>query len=46
MDYVLLDEDDHVLGDSYGYRDHCTDGMDKVVNKAIDEKEAYAKTDF
>lgn len=43
VDYVLLDEDDHVLGDSYGYR---TDGMDEVVNKVIDEKEAYAKTDF
>ncbi len=41
VDYVLLDEDDHVLGDSYGYRDHCTDGMDKVVNKVID---VYAKT--
>ena len=46
VDYVLLDEDDHVLGDSYGYRDYRTDGMDEVVNKVIDEKEAYAKTDF
>ncbi len=32
VDYVLLDEDDHVLGDSYGYRDYRTDGMDEVVN--------------
>jgi len=46
VDYVLLDENNHVLGDSYGYRDYSTDGMDKVVNKVIDEKEAYAKTDF
>lgn len=46
MDYVLLDENDHVVGDSYGYRDYRTDGMNKVVNKVIDEKEAYAKTDF
>lgn len=44
VDYVLLDENDHVLGDSYGYRDHRTDGMDEVVNKVIDEKELYAKT--
>lgn len=41
VDYVLLDEDDHVLGDSYDYRNHRTDGMDKVVNKVID---VYAKT--
>ena len=44
VDYVLLDENDQVLGDSYGYRDHRTDGMDEVVNKVIDEKELYAKT--
>lgn len=25
-------------------RDYCTDCMNKVVNKVIDEKEAYAKT--
>lgn len=46
MDYVLLDENDHVVGDSYGYRDYRTDGMNKVVNKVINEKELYAKTDF
>lgn len=44
VDYVLLDQNDHVLGDSYGYRDHRTDGMDEVINKVIDEKELYAKT--
>lgn len=46
VDYVLLDENNHVVGDSYGYRDYRTDGMNKVVNKVIDEKELYAKTDF
>ena len=46
VDYFLLDEDDHILGDFYGYRDYRTDGMDEVVNKVIDKKEAYAKTDF
>ena len=39
--FVLLDENNHVLGDSYGYRDYSTDGMDEVVNKVID---VYAKT--
>jgi len=28
VDYVLLDEKDQILGDTYGYRDHRTDGMD------------------
>lgn len=46
VDYVLLDENNHVVSDSYGYRDYRTDGMNKVVNKVIDEKELYAKTDF
>lgn len=46
VDYVLLDENNHVLGDSYGYRYYRTDGMNKVVNKVFDEKELYAKTDF
>ena len=27
VDYVLLDEVGQVLGDTYGYRDHRTDGM-------------------
>ena len=44
VDYVLLDENDQVLGDSYGYRDHRTDGMDDIVSKVINEKELYAKT--
>ena len=46
VDYVLLDENNHVLGVSYGYRFYRTDGMNLVVNKVIDEKELYAKTDF
>ena len=28
VDYVLLDENDNVLGDTYGYRDSRTNGMD------------------
>lgn len=41
VDYVLLDENDYVVGDFYGYRDYRKDGMNKVVNKVID---VYAKT--
>ena len=33
VDYVLLDENNHVVGDSYGYRDYRTDGMNKVSAK-------------
>lgn len=44
VDYVLLDENDKVLGDTYGYRDSRTAGMDKKVYEMIPEKELYAKT--
>ena len=44
VDYVLLDEDDRVLGDTYGYRDNRTTGMDEKVYEIIPEKELYAKT--
>ncbi len=44
VDYVLLDENDKVLGNTYGYRDHRTEGMDAEVYKLIPEKELYAKT--
>ena len=44
VDYVLLDEQDRILGDTYGYRDHRTDGMDAEVAKILPETELYAKT--
>lgn len=44
VDYVLLDENDQILGDSYGYRDHRTDGMDKKVSEVIEEKSLYTET--
>ena len=44
VDYVLLDKDDRVLGDTYGYRDSRTAGMDEKVYEIIPEKELYAKT--
>ena len=44
VDYVLLDEKDQILGDTYGYRDHRTDGMDTEVAKILPETELYGKT--
>lgn len=46
VDYVLLDEKDRILGDTYGYRDHRTDGMDAEVAKILPETELYAKRAF
>lgn len=44
VDYVLLDEEEQILGDTYGYRDSRTDGMDSAVYEQIPEKELYART--
>lgn len=44
VDYVLLDEDDKALGDTYGYRDSRTKGMDEKVYEVIPETELYART--
>ena len=44
VDYVLLDGNDGVLGDTYGYRDSRTAGMDEKVYEIIPEKELYART--
>ena len=44
VDYVLLDAQDRILGETYGYRDHRTDGMDAETAKILQETELYAKT--
>lgn len=44
VDFVLLDGEDRILGDTVGYRDHRTDGMDEEVAKYIPPQELYAKT--
>ena len=44
VDYVLLDKDDNVLGNTYGYRDHRTDGMDRVVYGKASQEELYLRT--
>lgn len=44
VDYVLLDEKNQVLGDTYGYRDGRTAGMDAEVYKLISEQDLYKRT--
>lgn len=44
VDYVLLDDSGELLGETYGYRDSRTMGMDEKVYKTISEKELYQRT--
>lgn len=44
VDYVLLDKDGNIVGKTYGYRDHRTDGCPEKVYKIIPEEELYART--
>lgn len=44
VDFVLLDENDQVLGNTVGYRDSRTNGMDEKVYEVIPEKDLYART--
>lgn len=44
VDYVLLDENDEILGKTYGYRDDRTKNMDKEVYKYITEEKLYERT--
>lgn len=43
VDFVLLDEQDHILGDTVAYRDSRTKGMDQEVYKVVSEKELYSR---
>jgi len=44
VDFVLLDEKDKVIGQTVGYRDHRTEGMDREVAKYISPEDLYART--
>lgn len=44
VDYVLLDENNELLGDAVAYRDGRTEGADETVEKLISEKELYQHT--
>ena len=44
VDYVLLDRDGNVVGNTYGYRDSRTQGLDDVVYRTVTPEELYAGT--
>ncbi len=44
VDFVLLDENDQVLGNSVGYRDDRTNGMDEKVYETVPLAELYGRT--
>ena len=43
VDFVLLDKNGHVIGDTVAYRDGRTKGMDEEVYKTISEAELYSR---
>lgn len=44
VDFVLLDENDAIIGDTVAYRDSRTDGMDEAVYARVPAAELYART--
>ncbi len=44
VDFVLLDKENRLIGDTVGYRDHRTDGMDEKVSEYISPGELYRRT--
>lgn len=44
VDFVLLDNEDRMIGNPVSYRDGRTKGMEEEVYKIIPEKELYEKT--
>ena len=44
VDYVLLDKDGKIIGNTYAYRDSRTSGMDRKVCDIIDLEELYKRT--
>lgn len=44
VDFVLLDEDDQLIGDAVGYRDLRTAGMDVLVDEKIPLETLYERT--
>lgn len=44
VDFVLLDDENKIIGDMVGYRDKRTDGMDNVLNEIVSEEKVYERT--
>lgn len=44
VDFVLLNKEDNVIGDTVGYRDNRTEGMDRKIESVISQEELYRRT--
>lgn len=44
VDFVLLDENDRIIGDTVSYRDHRTAGMEEVLSSLIPPQTLYTQT--
>ena len=44
VDFVLLDGEDRLVGDTVAYRDSRTDGMEKVVYNKVSAEELFRRT--
>ncbi len=44
VDFVLLDNNNHILGNTVAYRDNRTRGMEEKVYAILPEEELYART--
>jgi Sugar (pentulose and hexulose) kinases len=44
VDFVLVDPENNIIGDTVGYRDHRTDHMPQEVEKIISAEELYERT--
>ncbi len=44
VDFVLLDQNDQILGDTVAYRDSRTSGMDLELRQLISEEQLYRRT--
>lgn len=44
VDFVLLDKEKKVIGNTVSYRDHRTEGMIEAVEQLVDTKELYERT--
>ena len=44
VDYVLTDRDGKVIGETYGYRDSRTEGMDRKLEEILTPEELYERT--
>lgn len=44
VDFVLLDEENHLIGDTVSYRDNRTNGMRDWVRQRISDEELYCRT--